>query len=314
MGLLDETNFVERLQFFNGQQLLAGDLQAIDEFNREMRWLHNRSLHQPGIGNGYAVYGKKGDRQVSVGAGYAIDALGREIVLTQTITLPVPPVGGDTDGQPALYDLVISYPDDAALQEAETREGVCAPRGVVRLREVPVFCWVRLERTQQGPVVKDPVLRQDIQAGMRLVLARIEILSCQLNTDVSVVQRRDARPRAEQHIACGQAQPVNWKVWTVDIDGESTPIGLTASIDTRAASFLITPSYTARIEGPRPKVISSAGSQGQSVFDAPLIIADATPDGFTVFVLLFALGAHTRGSVDPTQFTDWSVVWMGVEG
>jgi hypothetical protein len=67
MGILDETRVVERLQFFNGQRLFASDLQVIEAFNREMRWLHNQSLHQPGIGNGFTVSGQKGDRQVSIG-------------------------------------------------------------------------------------------------------------------------------------------------------------------------------------------------------------------------------------------------------
>ena len=62
MGILEETRFIERLQFFDGQRLFASDLQGLEAFNREMRWLHNRSLHQPGIGSGFAVYGKKGDR------------------------------------------------------------------------------------------------------------------------------------------------------------------------------------------------------------------------------------------------------------
>jgi len=42
MSILDETRFIERFQFFNGQRLFASDLQGADDFNREMRWLHNR--------------------------------------------------------------------------------------------------------------------------------------------------------------------------------------------------------------------------------------------------------------------------------
>jgi len=92
MSLIGTKQFLERNRFFNGQRLFASDLQAVEEFNREMRWLHNQSLHQPGIGNGFTVSGQKGDRQVSIGAGYAIDARGREIVLTQAHLEPVPPV------------------------------------------------------------------------------------------------------------------------------------------------------------------------------------------------------------------------------
>src|SRR5438132_12551736 len=89
VSILDETRYIERVQFFNGQRLFPPDLQAIDDFNRGMRWLHNLSLHQPGIGSGFAVYGKKGDRKVTIKAGYALDDLGREIVLTHPEPLPV---------------------------------------------------------------------------------------------------------------------------------------------------------------------------------------------------------------------------------
>ena len=81
MAIIGETQFLERIQFFNGERLFATDLQTLEAFNREMRWLHNQSLHQPGVGSGYAVAGNVGDRQVTVSPGYALDSLGREIIL-----------------------------------------------------------------------------------------------------------------------------------------------------------------------------------------------------------------------------------------
>ncbi|WP_392408614.1 hypothetical protein ACF3DV_12175 [Chlorogloeopsis fritschii PCC 9212] len=79
MSLLDETRYPERLEFFHGQRLFAPDLQAIEVFNREMRWLHNRSLHQPGIGNGFAVSGEKGDRQVAIGPDTPLMLMGERL-------------------------------------------------------------------------------------------------------------------------------------------------------------------------------------------------------------------------------------------
>jgi hypothetical protein len=231
MGVLDETRYVERPQFFNGERLFAEDLQGLEGFNREMRWLHNRSLHQPGIGNGFAVRGRKGDRTVTVEPGYAIDAQGREIVLVDTEELDVPPVAGESDGSAVFYDLAILYPDDATLEVVETRAGVCAPRGVVRLREKPVFCWVRLKRTeagstataQNGSQIKESLaaadarLRAAIEQGMFLVLARAEVLNCQLNQDLSIAERRNARPSLGPHIACGEESLVGWPVvWWIN--------------------------------------------------------------------------------------------------
>src|SRR3954447_8615084 len=120
MSLFDDTQAVERPVFFDGQQLYADDLTQLAGFHQAMRWLHNRSLHQPGIGNGFAVAGKRGDREVTIGAGYATDVRGGEIVWPETVTEPVPPVAGD-DGLPVFYDLTVAYPEDEQLEEVETR-------------------------------------------------------------------------------------------------------------------------------------------------------------------------------------------------
>src|SRR5919206_5396351 len=144
MPIIGTARFTERIKFFDGQRLFASDLQDLERFNREMRWLHNQSLHQAGVASGYAVSGNKDDREVTIQPGYAIDSSGREIVLTQPETLQVPPVANDGRGNPVYYDLTVEYPDDEHLEETETRDGVCAPRGAGRKRKRPVFCCVEL--------------------------------------------------------------------------------------------------------------------------------------------------------------------------
>ncbi len=126
MTLFDDTHAMERPVFFDGQQLYADDLQELAGFHQALRWLHNRSLHQPGIGNGFAVAGKRGDREVSIGPGYALDYLGREIVLRRV---------GDRarssgrrrhrrrPGRVRHHRRPTRAPED--LDEAETREGIC---------------------------------------------------------------------------------------------------------------------------------------------------------------------------------------------
>lgn len=348
--MFDETRYIERLQFFDGQQLFATDLQGIEQFNREMRWLHNRSLHQPGIGNGYAPYGKKGDREVVIGPGYAIDLLGQEIVLTRQETLPVPPVASD-DGQSVLFDLVVMYPDDAALEVAETREGVYVPRGVTRLREAPVFCWARLTRQANGnPVTMRARLKSLIEQGRALVVVRVEVLNCQLYkdlSDIALAQRRNARPARDPRIACGSSRP-EWKPWV--ISNATTPpttfLGLTADINTSEAGFQIEPHYIARIEGDRPitiiteptiplsdptprlgyssrrasrRPIQQADESQQTihVFDGPLYIdkIDKTNlSNFTVHVVLHDQSGNLVSLINPDVFKNWSIVWVGVEG
>lgn len=298
MGILDETRFIERFQFFNGQRLFASDLQGADDFNREMRWLHNRSLHQPGIGSGYAVLGRKGDREVMIGAGYALDAQGREIVLTNTISQQVPPVAGDDAGGPVWYDLAVSYPDDASLEETEMREGICVQRGVVRRREVPVFCWIRLDANRQ-PI--DARLKRDVRTGMRIILARAEVLNCKLNRDLSIAERRSALPPRLPYIVCGEETPTAWDIFILEPDmtvvpgAQSTsgrlgafvsPVGITAKVDTSAAAFQVTPCYTARFNGPRVMSIDDGESRTTFASDAMISIRKEEPTSFEIDLLL----------------------------
>jgi hypothetical protein len=323
MAASDTTQFSERIQFFNGERLLASDLQGLESFNRQIRWLHNQSLHQPGVGSGYAVIGNKGDRQVIVSAGYALDSLGREIILTETQTIPIPPVADDGAGNSVFYYLTVSYPNDSDLKPAETRDGICLPVGVVRLREEPVFCWVLLgdSSTNRQPV--DANLKDLIKKQLYIVLAQIEVFNCQLKQPVTTSQCRSARPAKQPRIACGSiAKPV-WKQHTFS-GSNSQPsnsfAGLTpnqqwftAEIDTSSGRFQATPLYQARLVGPRVF--------GSQLMDALLDVAATpapTPTSFTIEVFPFSGFASAREeilvhSTGSEQLLPWQVAWMGVE-
>jgi hypothetical protein len=301
MDFISATRSIERQRFFDGERLFASDLQGIEAFNREMRWLHNQSLHQPGIGNGLAVAGRKDDREVVVGPGYAVDDRGREIVLTGSRTIPVPPVAGD-DGKPRRYVLTVQYPDDADLEEVELREGICDTRGAVRLREEPIFCWVPLN--PDGSPARD---KAEILGGRKLVLTEVAVRDCKLHQDISIVQRRNARPPTQPVIACGVEQPTAWKPWNPweevgDLPGGANLGrvlrtfyqmlgGLQAEIHTGSAGFQTTPDYFARIDGPRVVEVTLDGEPVRVVVDGLLSIVDPTPTTFTaqVIVLRFAV-------------------------
>jgi hypothetical protein len=314
MALIDETRYLERLQFFNGQRLFASDLQGIETFNREMRWLHNKSLHQPGIGSGFAVYGKKGDRKVTISPGYAIDALGREIILTQNHEEPIPPVSAEKDGKSVFYDLTVSYPDDTELEETETREGTCLPRGAVRLQEAPVFCWVRLQRDEQGNLgVNNPKIKEDIKNGLKILLARIEVLNCQLKQDPSIAQRRNARPAKQPYIACGQVLPIWGFEWpNEDENRTESSLEIKATIETTRAGFLIPPCYSARIEGPRTVEVGT----NKLILIEFMHIEERKAEGFTVQAFVFISGSNGshKNQVKEHIKSKWNIVWMGIEG
>ena len=325
MSMFDDTRTVERPQFFDGQQLFAADLDGIVAFHRAMRWLHNRSLHQAGIGNGFAVSGKRGDREVSVHAGYALDTVGRELVLLETHVEPVPPVAGEPGGGPAFFDLVVSYPSDDDLEEAETRAGVCLPRGVVRLRERPVFCWVRLIRDVNDrlrPLSEAQALQ--IQNGLVIVLARAEVLDCRLNADLSIAVRRTARPPRQPRLACG-TESAAWESWaatggTPEFEGGGRlAYGLMAPVDTGAGRFRQTPRYAVRVEGERPLVVQIAGSDDINAFDLPAFVQNAGPAGFSCHVPVIDLvGSGALSAPVPQEVIDaareaWQVTWLGIE-
>ena len=352
MDFLNQTRFIERLQFFNGQRLFDSDLQGLEAFNREMRWLHNKSLHQPGIGNGFAVAGKKGEREVRIDPGYAIDIEGREIVLTQTQLEPIPPVASEVDGTPVLFDLTVSYPPDDYLEETETREGVCVSQGVVRRKEEPIFCWVRLDRNGQ-PL--DPQIKAEILTGLRIVLARAEVLECSLNKDISIAERLSARPASQPYICCGHLEVVDWKAEQLvafdlpKVLGSSgfkrlqeqfreaatafpfiLPFSLKAEIDTRECGFLTTPCYTAHVTGPRVFRLSADIGDGVKeevpIFAEGLLqIIESEPDHFiadaqpiiqvlTPFSAPLSQTEALLKQLTERMIKEWRLEWMGVEG
>ena len=103
--------------------------------------------------------------------------------------VPIPPVGGNSEGGPVTYFLTACYAEDADLTP-ETRAGMCGTSGAVRRPEVALICW-------QEP-------SDGYRFGLDIVLASIEVQNCQLAADVSAAERRDAIPEQQPYIATGQ--------------------------------------------------------------------------------------------------------------
>ncbi len=155
---------LERLQFYPGQLLTADDLTTLDSNNRRLRWLHNRSLHNWGIGSGFDVTGKRGDTSVTVHPGYAIDDLGREIILADDIEQPIPAVSG-----PATYYLVAEYLGDSGQTTEEQRDATaCYPGGSVRLTNDPAILWKT---------------KAQLKTGTDVILAEVSIQNCVLSAE-----------------------------------------------------------------------------------------------------------------------------------
>lgn len=326
MPIIGTARFTERIKFFDGQRLFASDLQDVEQFNREMRWLHNQSLHQAGVASGYAVTGNKDDREVTIEPGYALDSSGREIVLTQPEVIQVPPVANDGQGNPVYYDLTVSYPDDRRLKETETRDGVCAARGGVRLREKPVFCWVELVPTSDLPgagalsaarQAKLNTLNKEVESGARIRLVRAEVLNCKLNQRLSVTQRRNARPALQPFLLAERTG--NDNQWTAQV--REFGIDIRLKVDTSTARFRTTPRYFAHVVGER-QVQLTIGSLRTMILDGFGRVVDASNLGFTFSLLIpailidraLALTDVANALEASSALQKWYVEWLGIEG
>ena len=301
---------LERPAFFNGQLLESDDLSAMYDFHREMRWLHNRSLHGWGIAIGFAVTGNKGDRVVTIRPGYAIDCLGHDLVLSRPQSMQIPPLSGAATGGPARYYLTASYIADADLAPDETRDGTCGTDGAVRRMEQPLLRW------QDPNEVAIAELRY--RRGLDIVLASIDILDCALVAAPSKSQRRSARVEPQPYVRAGISD-AGGTVWSYFYEFGAIA-GVQATIDTTAAAFGTTPSYVANLVGSR---MLSAGTR---VVDGLLSVSSPTPANFVARVTMphnlkigtvnmnpdAVFNAALLTSLKSTL--QWCVSWIGMEG
>jgi hypothetical protein len=220
------------------------------------------------------------------------------------------------------YDLTVSYPQDSDLKPSETRVGICncPPEGVVRLREEPVFCWVRLNDNASNRQPVDPRLKALIQSGMFIVLAQIEVFNCQLRQPVSTAQRRNARPPKAPYIASGIAasRDINWTFegggsTTANASGFTVGLPYRGMVITSSAGFQAAPTYIARLAGSRVD-----NSSTPSLFiDALINIPESSVARDSFVIEVFPVVAplnNSQGVTPPLPAPVWDVVWLGVEG
>jgi hypothetical protein len=285
------------------------------DFHRQLRWLHNRSLHNWGIAVGFNVSGARGGSEVTVTPGYALDCVGHDLLLSLPTTLAVPAVSGAAAGGPMTYYLTASYIEDADLPTSETREGECKPSGAVRRVEAPLIRW-------QDP--RSIIGTSAWRRGRDIVLASVKVLDCTLVSAPSLADRRSARPETQPFVAAGSSVP-DATIWTTFTDPAGIA-GIQTIVDTSNAGFQSTPLYTAQIVGTRVLAVKVGTTPGQLI-DGLGSVSSPTA---TSFVFRLALPRNLRvGSYDLNKdavVTDkktldklrttlkWSVSWMGVEG
>jgi hypothetical protein len=297
---------LERPAFFDGQRLGPGDLEAVSQYHRELRWLHNRSLHNWGIAVGLNVTGARGDRQVTLAPGYALDCDGHDLVLTRATTLPVPAVAA-APGAPAIYYLTISYLADDQQTITERREGDCLGAGAVRRTDEPLVRWQR----------PTDISATRYRRGLDLIVGTASVEGCVLSAPISAAERRYARPENQPYVAAGST-PEGATEWSFHPTGGAAA-GVQAVVDTSSAGFSRTPTYLAHVVGTRLLL-----PQNQ-MFDGPCQVTAPSPTSFTLQVIMprnltlppYTLNpgaAFTSALLDTLRSPlNWSVAWIGIE-
>jgi hypothetical protein len=289
---------IERINFFDGERLTAEDLNALDQAQNELRWLHTRLLHGWGIAAGFGVTGKTGRLSVTIAPGMAVDGAGREIILNSPMKLGIPVISSSTE---VMYYLTAAYQADSAQPVLEQRDGVCAQGGAARYANGPLIQW----QAAAGLV-----------AGLQVILAAVWIRNCKLSRDVSGAPRRMIAPPSTPPVASGQtaAATTIWTLWT----SGATVLGFTAQVDTSAAQFSAVPQYVAQLVGEN----FLASPPGPLLAVAQTSIANPTATGFTFQAALVPATAGVPvnppvllGAQGPSilQSLGWQIAWLGVQ-
>lgn len=293
-----------RPAFFDGQRLDAADLAAVYDYHRQLRWLHNRALHGWGVVQGFAAVGARRSRSVTVAAGYALDCLGRELVLARELQLTVPPVAAATT-----WYVTASYAEDETLTPSETRAGVCGASGAVRLPDEPVVRFQ--ETTATGEVARRP--------GLDVVLAMASVAGCRLDAPLSASVREGVRGD-QPYVTAGRTPPgaTHWRHWP----DAGSPLGVATTVETSVAGFRSTPRYQAHVLGEREdggKLVVDGYPHVEQAAAGSFDLCVSLPRGYTVGAAGWA-ELNPDGVFDPAylavleQQLRWHVTWMGVEG
>jgi hypothetical protein len=224
---------IKRLHYYNQQFLVESDFTDEQTYHLDMRRRLSRVLHTFGIGEGLEVQRTAANRQVTVKAGTAIDASGREIVLDADQVVDL----GDLTAFPPSATVFITI----AYQEAQTDDSTAtgAP-GKTRVTEAPavqatttappadgtVIRLARFDKTAAGDVPGNPNdffdggVRQP--AGAKIAPGAVDFVN----------------------LSAALASKINTQSAVVSVDGVSSPGG---NIDLVAANAVqLTPNNAAR--------------------------------------------------------------------
>jgi hypothetical protein len=283
----------DRLTYRDGQLLAARD--AGDDVQRDarLRWLHTRALHNTwGIAAGLRVRTGSDGSSVLVSPGFALDDAGRELVLAQGVTVPVPHVSVK-----ALMVLTVRYQGNAAYRERAASAGACLGTDGNLRAEEPVFSWRRPDEAPFGPLV--PLASAVVTGG--------------LVKDLDLRVRCYAQPLRQPYIATGTTEPGSsgWRHWRKgDVE-----LGLELKVDTSGAGFIEEPRYFPVLHGDLRLGVQDFDQEklegAEASFSPTAFQSVAEPQRESFVFRITALGKL----VPPYEAESrrWHVAWTGIE-
>ncbi|NJL22533.1 MAG: hypothetical protein HC895_19695 [Leptolyngbyaceae cyanobacterium SM1_3_5] len=139
-----------------------------------------------------------------------------------------------------------------------------------------------------------------------MILATIQVQSCQLLKDVSIAERRDAVPAQQPYIAAGQTEPgkTEWQLFP----NKDSPIGVRAIVSTNSAGFRTPPRYQAHIVGDRLVSDTVNEQSRQFVVDGYAQVAGASATQFEMQVILPSGTTVGSGLSDEVTSEDFQAV------
>ena len=278
---LKTATFPERPSVATGAPTSAADTERVLDYIEQLHAWHNLQLHPWGILDGLSVGRLDTAKELRVAPGSAIDAQGREFVLSEPRTVSVPFVDGTGERL-----LVVCRDRRTQLGKAN-------------------LAW-----RNPAAAAGDEVFRPETDLLLsRVVVRRGQVVS--LHTE----ERRQARQQLTPNQIAGSTPDgrTEWRLWAPRPNLAWCGVATRIEFGLQAAPFSRTPAVFANVVGER--LVRGRFLSGAT------IAADATPQGFDAIVLFSKTVAEwegiSRAELDTLlehlkHVARWHVAWTAV--
>jgi hypothetical protein len=222
---------LERLEYWQGQQLKSRDFRDQETTNNQLQWWHNRALHNVyGVAEGLETDFVKTTRTVTIKAGLAYDCFGRPLIVSKVTTIDLPKYSSDPKRSFDLT-LVVRVRDEKDFQGCDSTS--------FRSSGGLEFAWVLSSKfaPENGVALAQLTYDHELKEfslSKRFVLPRV---------------RRLARPYIQSGSTIFGRTP--WQLWREALPTKRLPrsqvFGFQVTVDTSSAGFTEVPDYFASV-------------------------------------------------------------------